>query len=94
MSEKLKFEGWKARRDTALHIDANCHSPGCLQSSKYEERKQQLDFLMDKPEKKERPSKTKDKKEKVTDEEKELRKERKLGRKRVRERDTLSYSVF
>lgn len=75
--KKLKLAAGKARQDT------NCHSPGCLQSSKYEERKQQLDFLMEKPDKKDRPSKTKDKKDKVTDEEKELRKERKLGRKRV-----------
>ncbi|KAJ4435642.1 hypothetical protein ANN_18258 [Periplaneta americana] len=63
----------------------------CPQSSKHEERKQQqlleamsLGGSMEKPEKKERSSKTKDKgmREKVTDEEKELRKERKLGRKR------------
>jgi THO complex subunit 2 len=41
---------------------------------------------MEKPEKKERSSKTKDKSmrdKNVTEEEKELRKERKLGRKRV-----------
>lgn len=38
---------------------------------------------MDKPDKKERSSKIKEKRDKVTDEEKELKKERKLGRKRV-----------
>lgn len=60
---------------------------GCLQSTKHEERKSlplPIDFLADKPEKKERVSKGKDKREKITEEEKELRKERKLGRKRVR----------
>lgn len=66
----------------------------CPQSSKHEERKQQqlLEAMslsggsMEKPEKKERSSKTKDKSmrdKNVTEEEKELRKERKLGRKRV-----------
>lgn len=59
----------------------------CLQSSKHEDRKiqqHQVDqFLLEKPEKKERSSKTKDKRDKTTDEEKEMRKERKLGRKRV-----------
>lgn len=44
---------------------------------------QQIDVFADKPEKKERSSRTKDKKEKISDEEKELRKERKMGRKRV-----------
>jgi hypothetical protein len=66
----------------------------CPQSSKHEERKQQqlLEAMsfgggsVEKPEKKERGSKTKDKSmrdKNVTEEEKELRKERKLGRKRV-----------
>lgn len=56
-----------------------------MQSSKHEDRKvHQVDhYVVEKPEKKERSSKTKDKREKGTDEEKELRKERKLGRKRV-----------
>jgi len=66
----------------------------CPQSSKHEERKQQqlLEAMtlgggsVEKPEKKEKSSKTKDKgmrDKNVTEEEKELRKERKLGRKRV-----------
>lgn len=66
----------------------------CPQSSKHEERKQQqlLEAMtlgggsVEKPEKKEKSSKTKDKSmrdKNVTEEEKELRKERKLGRKRV-----------
>lgn len=66
----------------------------CPQSSKHEERKQQqlLEAMnlgggnMEKPEKKEKSSKTKDKgmrDKNATEEEKELRKERKLGRKRV-----------
>lgn len=40
--------------------------------------------MLEKPDKKERSSKTKEKREKLSDEEKELRKERKLGRKRVK----------
>lgn len=42
-----------------------------------------LDRSSDKTEKKERSSKSKEKREKQTDEERELRRERKLGRKRV-----------
>lgn len=65
---------------------ANIHAlTVCLQTSKHEERKMhQMEYLMEKAEKKERSSKTKEKREKVTDEEKELRKERRLGKKRVR----------
>lgn len=59
-------------------------SHGCLQNTKHEERKQQIEFYSDKVEKKERSSKPKEKREKLSEEEKELRKERKLGRKRVR----------
>lgn len=44
---------------------------------------QQIEMFPDKPEKKERSSKSKDKREKISDEERELRKEKKLGRKRV-----------
>lgn len=66
----------------------------CLQSSKHEERKQQqlLEAMslggvnVEKPEKKERSSKTKDKgirDKNVTEEEKELRRERKQGRRKV-----------
>ncbi|CAG2058400.1 unnamed protein product [Timema podura] len=72
-----------------------CHP----QSSKHEERKQQqlleaisAAAVMEKPEKKERGSKSKDKSLRdkgVTDEEKELRKERKLGRKRDRAEEAL-----
>lgn len=92
---KSQVGSWQTQLDAALHIDPNCHSPGCLQNSKYEERKQQLDFLMDKPEKKERVSKGKDKKEKITDEEKELKKERKLGRKRVCPNSTINaFALF
>ncbi|KDR14733.1 THO complex subunit 2 [Zootermopsis nevadensis] len=69
-------------------------------SSKHEERKQQqlLEAMslgggsMEKPEKKERSSKTKDKSmrdKNVTEEEKELRKERKLGRKRDRAEEAM-----
>lgn len=39
--------------------------------------------MLEKPDKKERTTKSKEKRDKITDEEKELRKERKLGRKRV-----------
>ncbi|KAF5285042.1 hypothetical protein FQR65_LT02355 [Abscondita terminalis] len=55
-------------------------------NSKHEERKmqQQMEYFIEKTEKKERSSKAKDKREKITDEEKELRKERKIGRKRDR----------
>ncbi|KAF2879485.1 hypothetical protein ILUMI_26680 [Ignelater luminosus] len=55
-------------------------------SSKHEERKmqQQMEYFIEKTEKKERSSKSKDKREKISDEEKELRKERKIGRKRDR----------
>nr|CAD7398743.1 unnamed protein product [Timema poppensis] len=72
-----------------------CHP----QSSKHEERKQQqlleaisAAAVMEKPEKKERGSKSKDKSLRdkgITDEEKELRKERKLGRKRDRTEEAL-----
>lgn len=59
----------------------------CLQSSKHEERSkvqhQQFDYVGEKVEKKERTVKVKEKRDKLTDEERELRKERKLGRKRV-----------
>lgn len=55
----------------------------CLQSSKHEERKQQIEYLTEKMPKKERSVKVKEKREKLSDEEKELRKERKIGRKRV-----------
>lgn len=66
----------------------------CLQSSKHEERKQQqlLEAMslggvsVEKPEKKERSSKTKDKgirDKNVTEEEKELRRERKQGKRKV-----------
>lgn len=44
-----------------------------------------MDYVIEKVEKKERSAKNKDKREKMSDEEKELRKERKLGRKRDRE---------
>lgn len=58
--------------------------PVCLQSSKHEDRKLHIEqYGVEKPEKKERSSTKKDKREKISDEEKELRKERKMGRKRV-----------
>lgn len=59
-------------------------SHGSLQNTKHDDKKQhQIEFYAEKMEKKERSSKPKEKREKLTDEEKELRKERKLGRKRV-----------
>ncbi|XP_044748967.1 THO complex subunit 2 isoform X1 [Coccinella septempunctata] len=61
----------------------------CLQSSKHEDRskvqhQQQFDYVGEKVEKKERTVKVKEKRDKLTEEERELRKERKLGRKRDR----------
>ncbi|KAK9870147.1 hypothetical protein WA026_006238 [Henosepilachna vigintioctopunctata] len=57
-------------------------------NSKHEDRskpqQQQFDYVGEKVEKKERTVKVKEKREKLTDEERELRKERKLGRKRDR----------
>ncbi|KAK9712875.1 Transcription- and export-related complex subunit [Popillia japonica] len=62
-------------------------------SYKHEERKlqqqQQLEYLIEKTEKKERSSKSKDKRDKISDEEKELRKERKLVRKRDRTEEAI-----
>ncbi|XP_060532268.1 THO complex subunit 2 isoform X2 [Cylas formicarius] len=50
---------------------------------KHEERKTQIEYFVEKPDKKERSAKAKEKREKLTEEEKELKRERKLGRKRV-----------
>lgn len=54
-----------------------------MQSSKHEDRKQPSEFFIEKPDKKDRLLKPKEKREKLTEEEKEQRKERKLVRKRV-----------
>lgn len=77
-------------REHATHRQLSPSFPnattGCLQSFKHEERKMQqqpVEFIIEKTDKKERQSKSKDKREKVTDEEKELRRERKMVRKRV-----------
>ncbi|KAJ3658904.1 hypothetical protein Zmor_010618 [Zophobas morio] len=66
-----------------------------LKSSKHEERKlqQQLDYMLEKTDKKERSGKVKEKREKLSDEEKELRKERKLGRKRDRTEEALQVDM-
>ncbi|XP_008192636.2 THO complex subunit 2 isoform X2 [Tribolium castaneum] len=65
-----------------------------LKSSKHEERKlQQLDYMLEKTDKKERSGKAKEKREKLSDEEKELRKERKLGRKRDRTEEALQVEM-
>ena len=66
-----------------------CWDCFCIQMSKHEEKKMMLEssgLSMEKAEKKERSSKCKDKSLRdkgLTEEEKEQRKERKLGRKRV-----------
>lgn len=76
--QALASPGWRLGSNLNLF-------PGCLQSSKHEERKmqQQMEYFIEKVEKKERTAKSKDKREKISEEEKEIRKERKIGRKRV-----------
>lgn len=77
--QNVKHED-RDRRGTSIQAPVTSQ----ISNNEYLQPAPVLDRSSDKTEKKERSSKSKEKREKQTDEERELRRERKLGRKRVR----------